>query len=288
MNNIHILVFGANGQLGHELQVLASEYDYLFSFVTHNDADIREQKDIRQITHGKRITHIINCAAYTAVDNAEQNEDLAYQINADGAKNIAILANELHSSLIHISTDFVFSGNQNYPYHEDDSVNPLNVYGKSKLQGEREIQKSLPDATIIRTSWLYSSRNSNFVKTILRLAREKESINVVYDQLSSPTFTGDIARSILDIIPNVKSRGGGIFHYANEGVASWYDLAMTAVKFAGLELKINAIETRDYPTPANRPKYSVLAKDKIKKSFDIEIPYWQESLKKCITRLQEI
>jgi dTDP-4-dehydrorhamnose reductase len=229
---------------------------------------------------------IINCAAYTAVDKAEQESDLAHLVNATATGNLARAAAKAGSYLVHISTDYVFDGKSCTPYSEKDPTNPVSAYARSKHAGESHVMSFSTRAMIIRTSWLYSEFGHNFVKTILRYGRERGELKVVFDQTGSPTYAGDLAALILTVIPSLIGREGvEIFHYANEGVASWYDFAKAIVEFSGINCRIVPIETKDYTLPAVRPAFSVFNKSKIKQTFGIEIPYWRDSLKKCIERI---
>ena len=231
------------------------------------------------------IDTIINCAAYTAVDKAETDEIVADSINHLAVENFAKIAKEKGIKLIHISTDYVFDGKAYKPYLEIDAPNPQSVYGKTKLQGERAIQKINPGKTIIiRTSWVFSSHGNNFVKTMLRLGKERDELGVVSDQIGSPTYAGDLAKAILAILPKVTNDEVGIFHYANEGICSWYDFAKTIFELEGLQPKVNALESFQYPLPASRPFYSVLNKRKIKETYQLEVPHWKESLKLCLLK----
>ncbi|MFI5205453.1 MAG: dTDP-4-dehydrorhamnose reductase, partial [Candidatus Paceibacterales bacterium] len=223
--------------------------------------------------------------AYTAVDKAETEKEIAFKINADAAGYVAGACKSLNANLIHISTDFVFDGTIARPLLENDAVNPLSVYGNSKLDGEKQTLARQPDAIVLRTSWLYSSFGQNFVKTILRLCKEKDSLNIICDQVGSPTYAGDIAGVIMQILSAGKWMPG-IYHYSNEGVASWFDFAIAIRDLAGLKTPIYPIETSQYPTPATRPKYSVLNKSKVKTAYGIKIPYWRDSLRGCMDLLK--
>lgn len=275
-----ILVTGASGQLGSEIRFLSGGYSqYDFTYTDSSELDITDAAAVQKAAQSNGYYAIINCAAYTAVDQAETDKEKAYLINATGAANLANAAAATSAKFVHVSTDFVFDGTHSQPIVEDDKPNPLSVYGASKLQGELEVLKANPEALLIRTSWVYSSYGANFVKTILRLCRERDSLNVIYDQIGTPTYARDLAGFILSSLDTaVSQRISGIFHYSNEGVASWYDFAVAIRDIAGLKTRISPIETSQYPTPATRPKYSVLNKGKVKKTFGIEIPYWRESL----------
>ena len=280
---LNVLVTGSNGQLGSEIRELSPEYNYNFFFTDRNTLDISDKKAVEEFLSRNDINIIINCAAYTAVDTAESDEANADKINHLAVKNLAELAKERNIQLIHISTDYVFDGKNYKPYTEDDITNPNGVYGKSKLDGEKAMQAINPkNSIIIRTSWVYSSFGANFVKTMLRLGKEKESLGVIYDQVGTPTYARDLAKAILDILPNIKNEKVAIYNYSNEGVLSWYDFAKEIMRMAKLECVINPIETIDYPTPAQRPHYSLLNKSKIKKEFNITIAYWKDSLAECL------
>ena len=231
---------------------------------------------------------IINCAAYTAVDKAEDEAELADAINHKALQTMAKLAKENEIKLIHVSTDYVFNGMNYKPYSEDDATDPQSVYGRTKLEGEKAIQEINPkNSIIIRTSWVYSAYGANFVKTMLRLGKERESLGVIFDQVGTPTYAKDLAKTILEIVPKIKNNKVEIYHYSNEGVLSWYDFAKEIMKMSKLTCKVDPIETKEYPTPAKRPHYSLLNKAKIKKDFGIEIEYWKDGLDDCLKRLKE-
>lgn len=280
-----ILITGAGGQLGSEIRALSTRYtDHEFIFTDFHDLDICDRQKVLSYTEQGSFHAIINCAAYTAVDKAESETELAFLINEKGAAYLAEAAAKIKAKFIHISTDFIFDGTLSRPILEDDRPNPLSVYGSSKLAGELAVQQADPDSMIIRTSWVYSSFGSNFVKTILRLCRERESISVISDQIGTPTYAHDLAAFILDALDTIMEKKiSGVFNYSNEGVASWYDFAVAIRDIAGLKTKITPIDTTQYPTPAVRPKYSVLDKKKVKTTFGIGIPYWRDSLTACMT-----
>jgi len=287
MNNI--LITGANGQLGTELKLLNENYKIYNCYYTDIDnLDITNIENIRNFIKNKKIDYIINCAAYTNVDKAESEPKLAELINSYAVYNLSIISNEINATLINISTDFVFDGNKSTPYIETDITNPISVYGKSKLNGENQILKFCNNFIIIRTSWLYSPFGKNFVKTIQKIANEKESIKVVFDQVGTPTYAKDLADAILNILPKLNKNCREIFHYSNEGVASWYDFANAIVELSNIKCKVEPIETKDFPTPAKRPHFSVLNKYKIKNAFNLEIPYWRNSLINCLKRMDTI
>ena len=283
-----VLIAGVNGQLGSELRELSHLYDYVFFFADKSTLDITDKDAVQSFVCENNIDAIVNCAAYTAVDRAESEPELADKINRLAVKNLAKIAKEKGATLVHISTDYVFDGKNYRPYIEDDATNPNGVYGISKLGGENEMVAISPkNSVIIRTSWVYSSYGQNFVKTIVRLAKERESLGVVYDQIGTPTYAADLARVILDILPKIKNDSVEIYNYSNEGVLSWYDFAKEIVKMSKLGCAISPLESREYPTPAKRPHYSVLNKAKIKKDFGIDIPYWKDSLSECLAKMGE-
>jgi len=287
---IKILVTGANGQLGSEIQDIKSEFpDYSFLFTDVDTLDITDAKALQSAISKFKPDIVINCAAYTAVDKAETDKNLADLINVNAPELLALACDKNNAVLMHVSTDYVFDGKSYKPYAETDHPKPAGYYAKTKLDGENEIQLNSARSVIIRTSWLYSSFGKNFVKTILHYARERGKLNVVYDQVGSPTYARDLALTMLKIAPNVlKINKHEIFHYANEGAVSWYDFAQSIVELAGIPCEIQAIESRDYPTPAPRPHYSVLNKNKIKTTFGISIPFWRDSLKSCLEKLEQI
>lgn len=280
-----ILVTGAGGQLGSEIRALSSHSEEReFTFTDYQELDIAFRPKVISFIEQGQYDVVINCAAYTAVDKAESEKDKAYLINEAGAGYLAEAAAKAGAKFIHISTDFIFDGTLSRPISEDDKPNPLSVYGASKLAGELAVVQANPDSLIIRTSWVYSSFGSNFVKTILRLCKEKESLSVIADQVGTPTYAHDLAFFILDTLEiAIEKKISGVFNYSNEGVASWYDFALAIRDAAGLKTKIIPIDTAQYPTPAIRPKYSVLDKKKAKDTFHVEIPYWRDSLAACMT-----
>jgi len=279
-----ILVTGGNGQLGSELKEIAPNYrDYNFLFTDIKDLDITNQNAVAAIIESNNINVIINCAAYTAVDKAESEPELSDAINHLAVANFAQIAKDKNIKLLHISTDYVFDGTNHKPYVVTDTPNPQSVYGKTKLDGELAMQQINPiNSVIIRTSWVYSKFGNNFVKTMLRLAETRDEISVVVDQIGSPTNATDLAEAILNILPQINNENVGLFHYSNGGVCSWYDFAKAIFEIKGLAIKVKPIESKQYPTPAERPIYSVLDKTKIKKRYQIEIPEWRDSLKKNI------
>ncbi|MGB5006875.1 MAG: dTDP-4-dehydrorhamnose reductase [Ferruginibacter sp.] len=283
-----ILVTGANSQLGNELHVIAPQFPYCqFLFVTKAELDITNFNSIIKYFKGHSVDYCINCAAYTAVDKAETDEDQAYLINADAVAILAKICSQNNAQLIHISTDYVFDGTATQPYKETDTTNPVSVYGQSKLHGEELAIKHCPNAIIIRTSWLYSSFKNNFVKTMLRLMKEKESIHVVNDQFGCPTYAADLALAIMRIIRSKKSKvNTGIYHYTNAGITNWYEFAVAIKKITGSNCIVNPITTAQYQTAAKRPAYSVLDTAKIAATFPVEIQNWELSLEKCLDLLK--
>ena len=285
---MNILVTGSNGQLGSEIKELSSHYKYNFFFTERGSLDIANSKSISDFIEFNNINSILNCAAYTAVDKAEEDVSNADKINHLAIENLAQISKEKKIKLIHISTDYVFDGKNYKPYNEDDGTNPNGVYGKTKLAGENAMQEINPlDSIIIRTSWVYSSFGNNFVKTMLRLGKERDSLGVIFDQVGTPTYARDLAKAILDILPNIKNKKVEIYNYSNEGVLSWYDFSKEIMKMAKIDCQINPIETKAYPTPATRPHFSLLNKTKIKNKFNIFIPYWKDSLDECLKKMGE-
>ncbi|MBK2028589.1 dTDP-4-dehydrorhamnose reductase [Francisella noatunensis] len=288
---MNVLVTGSSGQLGSELKELVSSskleiQNYTFIFADSKLLDITEHESVRRFIIDNNIEAIINCAAYTAVDKAETDIEMADKINHLAVANISMVAKEHDVKLVHISTDYVFDGQNYKPYIEADATNPQGVYGATKLAGEQAILDINPkNSIIIRTSWVYSYYGNNFVKTMLRLGRERDTLGVVYDQVGTPTYAKDLAKVILEILPKNQNSKFKIYNYSNEGVISWYDFTKEIMVIANVDCQVNPIETKDYPTPAKRPHYSVLNKSKIKSDFNIEIPYWKDSLRDCIYRI---
>lgn len=277
-----ILVTGSTGQLGSELQDLQSFYpEYKFIFFSRDELSIADESAVRQAFERLHPAYLINCAAYTAVDKAETEREEAMAINATAVGMLATVCKEYNAHFIHVSTDYVFDGNSKEPFKETDKVSPVNFYGESKLKGEELAVKNNPDAIIIRTSWVYSNYGKNFVKTMMRLMKGKESISVVSDQIGSPTYAADLADAIMQIISSGK-RIAGIYNYSNEGVISWYEFAVEIKNLIHSNCIVNPITTEQYPTPAKRPAFSVLDKTKIQKTFGIELKDWKESLATCI------
>lgn len=278
----NILITGANGQLGSEMRLLSSEnsqYNYFFTDV--QELDICDELAVQEFVDNRGIDLIVNCAAYTAVDNAEDNIQLCTKLNAIAPGYLAKAAQSRGAAIIQISTDYVFNGTNHTPYTEDEKTCPASVYGSTKLEGEQNVLNSCTNSMVIRTAWLYSTFGNNFVKTMIRLGKEKESLGVIFDQVGTPTYARDLAKAIYAAINKGVVRG--VYHFSNEGVCSWYDFTMAIHRLAGIETcKVKPLHTADYPTKAARPHYSVLDKTKIKETFGIEIPHWEVSLKECI------
>ena len=282
-----VLVTGANGQLGKELRQLETKWpEFEFLFLSREDLPIHHFELVRNFFKATHPSFLINCAAYTAVDKAEQEEELAFQINAEAVGVLAAICKEQDCKFVHVSTDYVFDGLANRPYREDDLTNPQGVYGASKLAGEKEAVLLNPDSVIIRTSWVYSSFGKNFVKTILRLLQEKPSVSVVDDQIGSPTYAADLAVAILEII-SLKSWKPGVYHFSNEGEISWCAFAKAIAALTHSNTPVQAITTAEFPTPAKRPAWSVLDKSKIKAVYGIKIRPWKESLADCLELLSK-
>ncbi len=283
-----ILITGSNGQLGSEIKALADRYPlYEFLYTDVNELNITDEASVNHFFTLHSPDVIINCAAYTAVDKAETDEETAFLVNAVATGNLARASSECGSFMVHISTDYVYDGRNYSPYSETHQINPQSVYAKSKAAGEAAVQQAGGKAIIIRTSWLYSAFGNNFIKTMIKYGKERDSLNVVFDQVGTPTYAYDLAKAILDTLPLAMTADLiEVYHYSNEGVASWYDFAKAIHQFANITCRVNPIPTEDYPLPAERPFYSVLDKSKIKKKLAIEIPYWRDSVKHCIDRLQ--
>ncbi len=272
------LVVGSNGQLGNELKLLLQDKAV---YVDKDELDITDKQAVQNFVNGKNFEAIINCAAYTAVDKAESDEKLATLINVDGPRNLA----ETGVPLIHISTDYVFDGTNSKPYTEEDKPHPQTVYGRTKLASEQAVMKAAETAIVIRTAWLYSTFGNNFVKTMRRLGAERKSLNVVFDQVGTPTYAADLANAIVTILPQMKKGMKEIYHFSNEGVCSWYDFALAVMAQSDLDCQVMPIESKDYPTPAQRPHYSVLNKAKIKRDFGLKINNWAVSLAECVEKM---
>ena len=289
---MRILITGSNGQLGSEIKDLVHLYKSTeFIFTNRHDLDICNFNKLENYIQEQKITGVINCAAYTDVDKAEENVEIVNQVNFKGVLNLVNALKAVNGKLIHISTDYVFDGKNSQPYNELDPVNPVGVYGESKRDGELAVINSSIDGIVIRTSWLYSSYGDNFVKKILHLGLEKKELSVVFDQLGTPTYARDLAKTCLKIICennlNKISEKRQIYHYSNEGVASWFDLATEIIKLGTIVCKVIPVLTKEFPTNAKRPHYSVLDKTNIKNDFNIEIPYWRDSLKDCILKIHK-
>jgi len=282
-----ILITGSNGQLGNEMRVIAAQYPAInFIFTDIAELDLTNMEALQQFFTQNKPQIVVNCAAYTAVDKAEEDVDLCYLVNKTAVENLAKACAANQAKLLHVSTDYVFDGSSYLPYTEDMPVCPTSVYGKSKLAGEEVAMANCAQTAIIHTSWLYSAFGNNFVKTMIRLGQERESLNVIFDQVGTPTYAADLANAILQML-NTEVFVSGVYHFSNEGVCSWYDFAKKIHQLAGVSCKVSPIETKDYPTAAARPHYSVLNKSKIKSTYHIEIPHWEESLIKCIEILQK-
>ncbi len=287
----NILITGANGQLGQELQGLSYTHVYkLYKFLLtgRDNLDITNQDEIENFFANNQIDCVINCAAYTNVDKAESDTEMAMLVNGLAVEWLVNAARKKNAHFLHISTDYVFDGTNHLPYKEEDPTNPVTVYGKTKLEGEQAVLKYVY-GTVVRTSWLYSSQGSNFFNTILKRGSERDDLNVVNDQVGTPTYARDLARVLLSLAEQTlaedNSYKGGLFHYSNEGVCSWYDFATDIVKLTGLHCRVNPIDTSQYPAPAKRPHYSVMNKAKIKSQLSITIPHWRDSLLSCIDQL---
>jgi dTDP-4-dehydrorhamnose reductase len=282
---MNILITGCNGQLGNEIQLLEKEHPQHTFFNTDvAELDITDVDAIQTYLREHQIEGIVNCAAYTAVDKAESNEELCRKLNAEAPAFLANAIGQRGGWMIQISTDYVFDGTGHTPYREDSDTCPNSVYGSTKLVGELNVQKLCANSIIIRTAWLYSTFGNNFVKTMVRLGHEKEQLGVIFDQIGTPTYARDLAQAIITIIE--KGIFPGIYHFSNEGVISWYDFTKAIHRLAGIKsCYVRPLHTEEYPTPANRPPYSVLDKTKIKQTYGIEIPYWEESLQECIEKL---
>jgi dTDP-4-dehydrorhamnose reductase len=281
-----ILVTGSNGQLGREINKLSSAYsDFRFFFHDVDTLDLTDYSKLEEFFYKNKPHYLINCAAYTNVDRAEKEKELAFRINAEVPGKLAEISKKFITRIIHISTDYVFDGKNYRPYKEDDVPNPASVYARSKFEGENRILE-YDNSLIIRTSWLYGASGNNFVKTILKHGKEKKELRVIFDQVGSPTYAADLASAIMQIVglsvADEKNFVPGIYHYSNEGVCSWYDLAVEIINISGMDCKVIPIETWEYPLPARRPLYSVLNKNKIKSTFKLVIPHWKESLNRFL------
>lgn len=292
MMKAKVLVTGAYGQLGNEIRAHSAHSENLeFLFTDYDSLDITDDEAVMYWFFQNRPGYVINCAAYTAVDKAEEDRENAFLLNSRGPENLARACSVVQAKMIHLSTDYVFDGTSCQPYTEKDMPNPSGVYGASKLQGENLAIAADPTVVIIRTSWLYSSFGNNFVKTMMRLGRERDALKVVYDQVGTPTYAGDLAAAIIHILEGSSSGRinwhPGIYHYSNEGVCSWYDFAAEIHRKAGITCNLYPVESKDFPTLARRPSYSVLNKAKIKSAYQLQIPWWRSSLEKCIDLIQK-
>ena len=282
---MNILITGCNGQLGNEMQLLEKDNPQHQWFNTDvQELDITDVDAIRSFVQEHQIDGVVNCAAYTAVDKAEEQEELCTKLNAEAPAYLASAVGSRGGWMIQISTDYVFDGTSHIPYVEDDETCPNSVYGRTKLVGELNVQKLCEQSMIIRTAWLYSAFGNNFVKTMIRLGKERPELGVIFDQIGTPTYARDLAHVIMTVVR--KGIVPGVYHFTNEGVISWYDFAKAIHRIAGITTcHVKPLHTAEYPTPARRPHYSVLDKTKIKKVYGIEIPYWEDSLKDCIEKL---
>ena len=282
---MNILITGCNGQLGNKIQLLQAQYaQHTWLNTDVNELDITDKAAIERFVEANEIDGMVNCAAYTAVDKAESDPQLARKLNADAPAFLAEAVAKRDGWMVQVSTDYVFDGTKHTPYVEADEPCPNSVYGQTKLEGEQAVSKLCPNAMIIRTAWLYSEFGNNFVKTMIRLGREREQLGVIFDQVGTPTYAHDLATAIMTAID--KGIKPGVYHFSNEGVTSWYDFTKSIHRLAGINTcQVSPLHTAEYPTPACRPAYSVLDKTKIKAAYDIEIPHWEESLAKCIAKL---
>ncbi len=282
---MNILITGCNGQLGSELRAIEKEYaQYRFFNTSHQELDVTDHVAVAAYVEEHEIDGIINCSAYTAVDKAESDIDNCKAINTEAPANLAMAIEKRGGWLIHVSTDYVFDGTKHTPYNETDATCPNSVYGSTKLAGEESAMKLCQHTMVVRTSWLYSAFGNNFVKTMIRLGHTKDELGVIFDQIGTPTYASDLARAIMAAVEH--GVVAGIYHYSDEGVASWYDFTKAIHRLAGItDCQVNPIHTSEYPTPAKRPAYSVLDKTKIKQTYGIRIPHWEESLAKCINLL---
>lgn len=282
---MNILITGCNGQLGNEMQCLERLYPQHNFFNTDvKELDVTDFEGVKRFVKENNIDGIVNCVAFTAVDKAESNQELCSLLNAEAPAFMAQAIEEEGGWMIHISTDYVFDGTNHTPYKEDEPTCPVSVYGKTKLVGELNVLKLCSKAMVIRTAWLYSSFGNNFVKTMLKLGKERDELGVIYDQIGTPTYARDLALAIFKVIE--KGVVAGTYHFTNEGVTSWYDFTKAIHRLSGIKTcNVHPLRTDQYPTPAHRPSYSVLDKSKIKETFDIEIPYWEDSLEECVRML---
>ena len=288
---MNILVTGANGQLGNEMRVLSAEnQQHTYFFTDVQELDICDEQAIRAFVTDNRVDVIVNCAAYTAVDKAEDNPELCDKLNHIAPGYLAAAAEACGAAMIQVSTDYVFDGTAHIPYREEEPTCPATAYGRTKLAGEEAVMRNCPESVVIRTAWLYSSFGHNFVKTMLQLTATKPQLKVVFDQCGTPTYAGDLAAAIFDIVEHRKyTDHTGVYHFSNEGVTSWYDFTQMIARLAGhTACDIQPCHSSEFPSPVKRPAYSVLDKTKIKATFGLTIPYWLDSLEKCINLIKEI
>jgi dTDP-4-dehydrorhamnose reductase len=286
-----ILITGANGQMGRTFAALTDQFPgFNFFFFDKDDLDICDEQALETWFAKNEIDFCINCAAYTAVDKAESERTQAWSVNVTGAVNLGKICKQLAIPMIHFSTDYVYHSNQNLPYKETDPRDPKGVYAATKVEGEEHLLSAFPEVMIIRTSWLYSNFGHNFVKTMLRLGHERDSVTVVCDQIGTPTFSNDLVLTIMQLLDGVvngtieRYKLSGIYNYSNEGVCSWYDFALAIFDISGIDCLVKPILTKDFPTPASRPPFSVLDKSKFKETFNLEIPHWREALGRMLAR----
>lgn len=280
-----ILVTGANGQLGQSIRRSADLYaSYRFLYTDVDTLNLCDSEAVSAFIRDNEVAYVLNCAAYTAVDKAEEEEVLCLRVNSDAVRNLGEAACAVGAKVIHVSTDYVFDGTNCRPYTETDVTCPVSAYGRTKLAGEKALEKACQESVIIRTAWLYSEYGNNFVKTMLRLGAKREELRVIFDQVGTPTYAGDLAKAMLAVVDKDQADGfvPGIYHFSNEGVCSWYDFTIKILQLAGITCRVIPIEAKDYPAKAIRPHYSVLNKGKIKTTYNISVPYWEDSLKACI------
>ncbi len=289
--NTKILVTGAKGQLGSELKIISAYEPYQFVFVDIEELDLTDGTAVNAFFNTHKIDFCINCAAYTAVDYAEKNKEAARAVNVDAVQNLAEACTINNTFLFQISTDFVFRGNTSLPLTEEIEPDPISVYGSTKLEGEIVAMSTNPRTLVLRTAWLYSSFGNNFVKTMIRLGKERDELGVIADQIGTPTYAGDLAKTIIEIVKFAQENGldenRGVFHYSNEGVASWYDFAKAIFDLKSIDINLKPLKTTEYVTSAKRPQYSLMDKSRIKSTFNLQIPYWRDSLKNCLELLED-
>lgn len=285
-----ILITGAGGQVGQECQIVQSDFsNFKFHYAKRSQLDICDPEALKATFAAIRPDYVINCAAYTAVDRAEREAPEAFRINEEAVVSLADACNAFDAHLLHFSTDYVYRGDLNRPLRETDPVAPIGAYARSKYAGELALRQRLPSATIIRTSWIYSTFGNNFLKTMQRLGQERDHLRVVYDQVGTPTYARDLVRAVLQLFTQVESGTSpssalaGTFNYSNEGVTSWYDFALAIMELSQIDCPIEAIESKDFPTEADRPNYSVLNKEKIKTTFQLAVPHWRAALQRCVS-----